>query len=261
MPSLSAQVHFDLGVSSNAELHEIEVSGGSSVRFFARFALTAKFFFRHLRGQREGLRSNLLGSSISSRSAVVYCTLLAQKLVARSKNARNVAAPFCRMRKKTATLAILSLVVTSWVSVASPSKLSDIVGLRLEGVKTTAYSANPVDNGDNDAQNALGKPLKSGRVTSAAADWSRYPVGTRFRIVETGQEYIVDDYGSALVGTGTIDLYKRTDAQVDRWGVRHVTIEILEWGSPERSLRILEERGKMRHIQKMVRALREQESV
>ncbi|HEY8899486.1 MAG TPA: 3D domain-containing protein [Chthoniobacterales bacterium] len=133
-------------------------------------------------------------------------------------------------------------------------------GPRIEGVKTTAYSASIADNGNYGAKNALGTPLKTGAITSAAADWSRYPVGTRFRIVETGREYIVDDYGSALVGTGTIDLYKTSDAQVDRWGVRHVTIEILEWGSPERSLRILQERGKMRHIRSMVASLVAQES-
>ena len=33
---------------------------------------------------------------------------------------------------------------------------------------------------------------------SAAADWSRWPVGTVFRIQSTGQIYKVDDYGWAL---------------------------------------------------------------
>jgi hypothetical protein len=36
--------------------------------------------------------------------------------------------------------------------------------------------------------------------------------------------------------------------------VRRVTIEILEWGSPERSLSILKERGRMRHVREMVEA-------
>lgn len=142
-------------------------------------------------------------------------------------------------------------------AMASPRHVP-INGPRIEGVKTTAYSSGPAHNGIYGPKNALGKPLKSGTVTSAAADWSRYPVGTRFRIVETGQEYVVDDYGSALVGTGTIDLYKASDAQVNRWGVRRVTIEILEWGSPERSLRILKERRGMRHIREMVEALQDQ---
>ncbi len=168
--------------------------------------------------------------------------------------------------KKT-TFSTILLLVTAWVCTASPVSsaraLSDvkITGPCIQGVKTTAYSASVEDNGPYGGKNALGRPLKSGSVTSAAADWSRWPVGTRFRVVETGQHYIVDDYGSALVGTGTIDLYKNSDAQVDRWGVRRVTIEILEWGSPKRSLEILKQRGKMRHIREMVQSLREQDVV
>jgi 3D (Asp-Asp-Asp) domain-containing protein len=157
-------------------------------------------------------------------------------------------------------LAATLFITTAWVCAASRLPETEISGPCIDGVKTTAYSSGAEDNGIYGPKNALGKSLKSGRVTSAAADWSRYPVGTRFRIAETGQEYIVDDYGSALVGTGTIDLYKSSDAQVNRWGVRHVTIEILEWGSPQRSLQILKERGKMRHIREMVQALRDQEA-
>jgi hypothetical protein len=33
----------------------------------------------------------------------------------------------------------------------------------------------------------LGMRLKSGALSSAAADWSQWPVGTRFRAVETGR--------------------------------------------------------------------------
>lgn len=149
-------------------------------------------------------------------------------------------------------------VAAGWTAFASKPEKVPASGPCIEGVKTTAYSSGADDNGVYGPKNALGRPLKSGSVTSAAADWSRYPVGTKFRIVETGQEYIVDDYGSALVGTGTIDLYKKSDALVDRWGVRRVTIEILEWGSPERSLRILKERGRMRHIREMVESLQDQ---
>jgi len=70
--------------------------------------------------------------------------------------------------------------------------------------------------------------------------------------VETGHEYIVDDTGSAMVGTNTIDLFKPNSGAMNRWGVRHVTIEILEWGSPDRSLQILMQRRKFRHIREMV---------
>jgi 3D (Asp-Asp-Asp) domain-containing protein len=161
--------------------------------------------------------------------------------------------------RKAALAAILALATILWCG-ASKLADSEIHGPVIHGVRTTAYSASPADNGPYGSRNALGTRLRSGAVTSAAADWSRYPVGTRFRILETGQEYVVDDYGSALVGTGTIDLFKTTDAQVDRWGVRRVTLEILEWGSPERSLEILRERGRMRHIREMVESLIEQES-
>lgn len=163
------------------------------------------------------------------------------------------------MIQRRAALAAAFFLTATWTGLASTPKNLSTDGLRIEGVKTTAYSASVEDNGDNDGRNALGRPLKTGRVTSAAADWSRWPVGTRFRIVETGQEYIVDDYGSALVGTGTIDLYKTSDAQVDRWGVRHVTIEVLEWGSPRKSLQILRERRGARHTREMVKALQAQE--
>lgn len=156
------------------------------------------------------------------------------------------------------TASLLTLAATAGATSPDTKKSN---GPRISGVKTTAYSSGAEHNGSYGPKNALGRPLKSGMVTSAAADWSRYPVGTRFRIVETGQEYIVDDYGSALVGTGTIDLYKKSNSQVDRWGVRRVTIEILEWGSPERSLRILKERGKMRHIREMVESLQDQSAV
>jgi 3D (Asp-Asp-Asp) domain-containing protein len=163
------------------------------------------------------------------------------------------------MIERRAALAAALFLTAAWPALASTPTNHSTNGPRIEGVKTTAYSASVEDNGDNDGRNALGRPLKSGRVTSAAADWSRWPVGTRFRIVETGKEYIVDDYGSALVGTGTIDLYKTSDAQVDRWGVRRVTIEVLEWGSPKKSLQILRERRGMRHIREMVKALQEQD--
>jgi 3D (Asp-Asp-Asp) domain-containing protein len=163
------------------------------------------------------------------------------------------------MTKSTFLFFAAVLIATTVASVASTRQQdAEAAGLCITGVKTTAYSTSPADNGIYGSKNALGTKLKSGSVTSAAADWSRYPVGTRFRVIETGREYVIDDYGSALVGTGTIDLFKTSDAQVDRWGVRRVTIEIIEWGSPERSLRILKERGRMRHIREMVQALQDQ---
>jgi len=92
-------------------------------------------------------------------------------------------------------------------------------------------------------------------VLSAASDWSRYPLGTRFRLVDSSEEYVIDDYGNALVGTDTIDLYKTTRSDVKNWGVRYVDIDILQWGSEEESLKVLAPRCKHRCVKKMVAAL------
>jgi hypothetical protein len=92
-------------------------------------------------------------------------------------------------------------------------------------------------------------------VLSAASDWSRYPLGTRFRLVDTSEEYVIDDYGNALVGTDTIDLYKTTRSDVRKWGVRFVDIDILQWGSDEESLKVLAPRRKHNCVRKMVAAL------
>ncbi len=84
---------------------------------------------------------------------------------------------------------------------------------------------------------------------------SRYPLGTRFRLADTSEEYVIDDYGNALVGTDTIDLYKPTRSEVRNWGVRYVDIDILQWGSEEESLKVLAPRCKHHCVKKMVAAL------
>lgn len=74
-------------------------------------------------------------------------------------------------------------------------------------VRTTAYTHTEADHIEYSNKTAIGTRLKyySG-VRSAAADWSKYPVGTRFQIVgQPGVTYEIDDYGSALVGKNTID--------------------------------------------------------
>jgi 3D (Asp-Asp-Asp) domain-containing protein len=122
-------------------------------------------------------------------------------------------------------------------------------------VKTTAYSHLEADSLQYGTKSALGDDLKFGRVRSAAADWSRYPVGTKFKIKGLPYEYVVDDYGSALVGTDTIDLYKPNLGMMDQWGARNVGIEVLEWGSFEESKRILEGRKHKpdaHHVRKML---------
>jgi 3D (Asp-Asp-Asp) domain-containing protein len=119
----------------------------------------------------------------------------------------------------------------------------------------TAYGASAKCNSKWAGRNAIGGRLKSGEVTSAAADWSRFPVGTKFRVKETGRVYVVDDYGSAMVGKDKVDLFKTNYREVYRWGVRQVNLEILEWGSFEKSLTILKPRSRSRHVKNMVQSL------
>lgn len=138
------------------------------------------------------------------------------------------------------------------VNPVSPVSYASVVRDSLPNVRTTAYCHDESDHLAYGHLNAVGTFLKYGPVRSAAADWSRYPVGTRFRIPsEPGVVYEVDDYGRALVGTGTIDLYRPTQSQMNDWGVRNVDIEVLEWGSFERSQQLLQGRTHYPHVRQM----------
>ena len=118
-------------------------------------------------------------------------------------------------------------------------------------VRTTAYCSRETGG----RRNAVGDNLSGRIVRSAASDWSRFPLGTKFRIVETEEEFVIDDYGSALIGTSTIDLYKNSSLEMRRWGVRRVDIDILEWGSDEQSVRVLKPRAKHSSARRMLVAL------
>jgi 3D (Asp-Asp-Asp) domain-containing protein len=87
---------------------------------------------------------------------------------------------------------------------------------------------------------------------SAAADWSRWPAGTVFRLLSTGQTYRVEDYGWALSGRNTIDLYMANRREMNSWGAREETIQILQWGDPQESLRFLRSHQNYKHIKRMV---------
>jgi 3D (Asp-Asp-Asp) domain-containing protein len=93
---------------------------------------------------------------------------------------------------------------------------------------------------------------KPPQIGSAAADWSRWPAGTVFRLLSTGQNYRVEDYGWALSGRNTIDLYMANRRQMNSWGAREETIEILKWGDPQESLQFLRRHQDYRHIKRMV---------
>ena len=124
---------------------------------------------------------------------------------------------------------------------------------RVQRVRTTAYTH--TERGGGGPRNALGNRLSGHHVMSAASDWSRFPLGTHFRIADTNEEYIIDDYGTALIGTDTIDLYKTNRLAMKQWGVRHVDIAILEWGSEAESLKVLGPRCKHRCVRQMIAAL------
>ena len=89
-------------------------------------------------------------------------------------------------------------------------------------------------------------------IGSAADDWSRWPEGTIFRIISTGQIYKVEDYGWALAGRNTIDLYFASRRDMNEWGVRSEPIQILRWGDPQQSLQVLQNHQGYKHIRRMV---------
>ncbi len=125
--------------------------------------------------------------------------------------------------------------------------------VRTRVVRTTAYTCSESDHLIYGNRNALGTPLKySPLVRSAAADWSIYPVGTTFRIKGQPYLYVVDDYGSALAGTGTIDIYQPNKSFMDQWGRRNVEVTIIRWGSLARSAEILRGRAGYAHCRGMI---------
>ena len=149
--------------------------------------------------------------------------------------------------------------VTSLLAVVLPSCSSTSGGIkkgtRITSVRTTAYTHTESDHIIYGARTAVGTPLKFGNVRSAAADWSVYPVGTIFQIEGSPYVYQVDDYGSALVGTNTIDIYQPSKAHMKEWGVRNVNIRVLRWGSFSKSLAIMKDRSKHDHVRRMVQRI------
>lgn len=122
---------------------------------------------------------------------------------------------------------------------------------RTRHVRTTAFSHMENEPGAPGRLNASGGILKYGTVRSAAADWSVYPLGTTFKIKGQPHTYVVDDYGSALVGTHTIDIFKPSLSGMRYWGTRPAEITIIQWGSYERSLKLLKGRKRYPHCYRM----------
>lgn len=159
----------------------------------------------------------------------------------------------CALVVTTAAAAVLVTGCASMGVPAAPTKPKTVP------VTATAYSSGAKCNGAWAHRNAIGGRLQSGAVNSAAADWSRFPVGTKFRVVETGKVYVIDDYGSAMVGKDKVDLFHTSYRDVYRWGVRQVNLEIIEWGCHDKSLTILQPRARAPHVRRMVQALKERQ--
>lgn len=120
-------------------------------------------------------------------------------------------------------------------------------------VRTTAYTSTESDHLVYGDKNATGTQLRyNDTVRSAAADWSFYPVGTTFRIKGLPYLYVVDDYGSALLGTGTVDIYTPTKDVMNLWATRTVEMTVVQWGSMSRSAELLSQRTSYDHCRKML---------
>jgi 3D (Asp-Asp-Asp) domain-containing protein len=157
---------------------------------------------------------------------------------------------------KCLNLTLAGIVACFVVGCATQSNPNLAAKQRVHNVRTTAYTHSE----GSGCHNALDCRLSGSHVMSAASDWSRFPLGTRFRIADTNEEYVIDDYGIALVGTDTIDLYKPSRLDMRRWGVRHVDIDVLEWGSEEQSLKVLAPRTKHRCVRQMVASLQQKKA-
>lgn len=125
-------------------------------------------------------------------------------------------------------------------------------------VRTTAYCAQEIGGSK---RNATGQYLSGRILRSAASDWSRFPLGTRFKIVDTNEEYIIDDYGAAVLGTNTIDLFKSTRLEMKQWGVRRVEVDILQWGSLEQSVKVLTPRAQNASVRRMLMAIARKQKI
>jgi 3D (Asp-Asp-Asp) domain-containing protein len=167
------------------------------------------------------------------------------------------------MRSLTIRLVVplLGLLLASCASRPLPKYEKPIARTQFQTVRTTAYTHTESDHQQYAKQSALGTTLRSGSCRSAAADWSRWPAGTTFRILDTGELYQVDDYGWALSGTNTIDLYKPSRSAMNAWGVRRVNIEVLGWGDVDRSLAILRPRSKYAHVRRMINQIEDRHAL
>ena len=145
-----------------------------------------------------------------------------------------------------------ALAVTACSTRKLPPYERPIAKTQFQRVRTTAYTHTESDHLAYGCKTACGTTLQCGHLNSAAADWSRWPKGTVFRICDTGEICRVDDIGWALSGRNTIDIYKPSRSAMNAWGARNVDIEILEWGTPQESFNILKPRARFPHVKRML---------
>lgn len=88
-------------------------------------------------------------------------------------------------------------------------------------VKATAYTSAPNEGG---AYAYNGERLRDGHI---AADLRVLPIGTKVYIPSLNKIYTVVDTGSAIKGN-KIDIWMRSKSQCVQWGVKNITIYILE---------------------------------
>lgn len=197
-------------------------------------------------------------SSVFSKGPNLLSDSEARKIAGTSAYARKIAKmPF---HAEPATASVVS---------AAQGKAKDKHGMpvytssseRRRYVRTTAYTACEADHLEYGIKNAAGTNLRfNHKVRSAAADWSVYPVGTLFRIRGLPYTYVVDDYGSALVGTQTVDMFMPDPLWMKAWGSRKVELTVIRWGSFERSAELLRKRTKYSHCRQMYAAIMKRKS-
>lgn len=123
-------------------------------------------------------------------------------------------------------------------------------------IRTTAYTHTEADHIKYGKKTALGTDLRyTPEYHSVAADWSRFPLGTKFRMKGVDRLFVVDDYGKALVGSRTVDIYFPSKGQMNHWGVRHVDIDVVEFGNFHESRKILAARANYPHCLEMLASM------
>ena len=155
-------------------------------------------------------------------------------------------------------LTILSLLT---VISCSSFKQVKVIPVKTFQIRTTAYcGAKEKDHIKYGNKTAIGTTLKKDK--SIATDWSRIPLGTKLKI--DGIVYHVEDYGSAMIQRPldeppTIDIYKTSWKQMNKWGVKFFTdVEIIEWGSFEESAKLLKDRLHYSHCRLMYQRIIQQ---